>query len=80
MTKLTAGLGAIGFIIGVAIGAVAGILGSATTALIVAGGAYFIGFVTMGTAQAISIWMVAGGALLGGVAGALQALLLASAS
>lgn len=75
-------LKAVGAIIGVlvvlALGAIAGILSAATTALIVAGGAYFIGFVSMGTAQAIAVWFVAGGAILGGVWAFLQAVLLGS--
>jgi len=56
------------------VGAVAGALGMATTALIVAGGSYLIGFLTMGTAQAVALWMVAGGAFLGAIGGALFAL------
>ena len=70
--QLLVGLKAILFV--AFVGAVAGALGMAVTALIVSGGAYFIGFVTMGTAQAIAIWMVAGGALLGAVGGAAFAL------
>jgi hypothetical protein len=49
-----------------ALGAVGGALGAATTALIVAGGLYLLGIVTMGTAQAAFLIVVSGGALLGG--------------
>ena len=70
--QLAIGLGAL--LVAFCIGAVAGALGSATTALIVAGGAYLIGFLSMGTAQAVALWMVAGGAFLGGVGWSLFAL------
>jgi len=80
MSKTEIAVGLVALLVPFALGAIAGILGTATTALIVAGGAYLIGFISMGTAQAIAIWMVAGGALLGGVVGALQALFLASAA
>jgi len=80
MSKGEIAVGLLALTIPFALGAVAGVIGTATTALIVAGGAYLIGFISMGTAQAVALWLVAGGALLGGVVGALQALLLASAS
>lgn len=64
-TDLILGLAGLAFVF--LLGAIAGALGMATTALIVAGGAHLIGFITMGTAQALAIWMVAGGALLGGI-------------
>ena len=70
--QLLVGLGAI--LLVAFVGAVAGALGMAVTTLIVSGGAYFIGFVTMGTAQAIALWMVAGGAFLGAIGGTAFAL------
>jgi len=53
MNGLKLGALAVAFLIG----AVSGALGMATTALIVAGGSYLIGFISMGTAQALALWM-----------------------
>ena len=77
-TQIAAGLATLAVVF--AIGAIAGAIGTATTALIVAGGAYLIGFISMGTAQAIALWMVAGGALLGGVGWSLWALVLGASA
>lgn len=70
--ELLVGLGAL--LLVALVGAIAGVLGTATMALIVAGGAYYIGFLTMGMAQAVTLWMVAGGAFLGAIGGAVFAL------
>lgn len=70
--QLLVGLGAL--LLVALVGAVAGALGMAVTALIVSGGAYFIGFVSMGMAQALALWMIAGGAFLGAIGGAAFAL------
>lgn len=75
-TEIAVGLGALA--VTFLIGAVAGALGMATTALIVAGGSHLIGFISVGTAQAVAIWMVGGGALLGGVGWSLMALVTAA--
>lgn len=64
-TEFALGLGAL--IVAFLIGAVSGAIGSAVTALAVSGGLYLLGFVSMATAKAIGLWLVAGGALLGGL-------------
>lgn len=74
MSKTEIAVGLVALLVPFLLGAVAGAIGTATTALIVAGGAYLIGFISMGTAQAVAIWMVAGGALLGGIAWSFVAL------
>lgn len=61
------------------LGAVCGALGTAVTALIVAGGSYYIGFIGIGLAQAVALWMVAGGALIGAVGAVFNALFLGAA-
>ena len=61
--KLIAGF-AVLLVIG-ALGAIIGGAAMAVTALIVAGGAHFIGFISMATAQAVALWIIGAGAIIG---------------
>jgi len=68
-------VGIVGLAVAFAVGAISGALSVATTAFVIAAGAHLVGFVTLGTAQAIALWFGAGGALLGGIGAMLQLLL-----
>lgn len=57
-----------------ALGAVIGGAAMAVTALIIAGGAHFIGFLSMATAQAVALWIVGAGAIIGALKAAFIAL------
>lgn len=70
--QLVAGIGIL--LVMTALGAIIGGAAMAVTALIVAGGAHFIGFITMATAQAVALWIIGVGAIIGGVKFAIIAL------
>lgn len=59
------------------VAALAGAISMGTTAVVIAGGLYFLGFVTMGTAQAIFIGVVGVGAVVGFLFGLFQAAVIA---
>ncbi len=78
MSKAQLAGGLIGLLVVALLGAIAGAIGTGTTAVVVAGGLYLLGFVSMGTAQAVFIWFVAGGAALGAVGWSLWSLVVAA--
>ena len=68
----------LGVLLAASIGAVGGAISTGVTAVVVAGGLHLLGFVTMGTAQAVFIWFIAGGAVLGAVGWVLWSLAVAA--
>ena len=57
-----------GFAVLLVIGTLGAIIGGAAmavTALIIAGGLQFLGFITMATAQAVALWIIGAGAIIG---------------
>jgi hypothetical protein len=50
---------------GLLVGAIIGAVSMLTTAIVIAAGGYFLGFVTLATAQAITLWLVVIGSVIG---------------
>lgn len=74
MSKLAFVAGFVVLLLVAALGAILGGIAMAVTALIIAGGLQFLGFITMGTAQAIAIWIVGIGAVIGALKAAILTL------
>lgn len=71
MSKLELVAGLAVLLVVAALGAIIGGIAMAVTALIIAGGLQFLGFITMGTAQAVAIWIVGISAVIGAIKAAI---------
>ena len=79
-SALKLGGGMVALLVALAVYAIIGALSMATTAFVVAGGAVLLGFTTLGTAQAIALWVLAIGAVLGLIVGLFQVAVLSASS
>lgn len=80
MSKAKLLAGGAGIVVALILYGLSGAIGMGVAATVIAGAAYFLGIVTMGTAQALWLGILAVGAVLGVLVGILQILVLGASA